>query len=67
MPGHRGGGEQRRLLLRPGARRIEDDRLEAVELGDVERAAEEIAMIDEDARAPAAFSASTASRAPSAA
>ena len=56
-----------RQLLRPGPRRIEHHGLEAVELGDVERAAEQVAMVGEDAAARAAFSASTASRAPSAA
>ena len=40
------------LLLRPRARRIEHDRFEAVQLGDVERAAEQVAMVDEQAAGP---------------
>ena len=36
-----------RQLLRPGPRRIEHNRREAVELGLVERAAEQVAMVDE--------------------
>ena len=49
-PRHGRAGEQGRLLLRAGAGRIEHHRLEAVQLGDVERAAEEVAMVDEDGR-----------------
>src|SRR5688500_1182553 len=43
-----------RLLLRARSRRVEDDRLEPVELLRLERAPEQVAMIDEELAAGAA-------------